>query len=137
MFGLGVMVEVGNRAVRGEPPSSAMMLGFGALALAANLACLALLWRYRAADANMSSNFECSRNDVIANLGVLAAAGGVALLHSPWPDLIVGSVIAVLFLRSAVRVLRQAWPQFRANPPIPPPAPTFQITPHRARSKVG
>jgi len=51
--------------------------GVGAVALAANLVCLALLWRYRAHDVNMSSTFECSRNNVIANLGVLAAAGGV------------------------------------------------------------
>jgi cation diffusion facilitator family transporter len=133
-FGVAVMVEVAVKAVNGAPPSSVLMLGFGALALAANLACLGLLWRYRAADVNMSSTFECSRNDVIANLGVLVAAAGVSLLHSPWPDLIVGSAIAVLFLRSAIRVLRQAWPEFRAEP-TPPPVPTFEITLRRTPSR--
>lgn len=64
----------------------------------------------------MSSTFECSRNDVIANVGVLVAAGGVALFRSPWPDIVIGLVIATLFLRSAHRVIAEAWPAFvRAN----------------------
>jgi len=130
LFGVAVMVEVAVKAATGVPPSSTLMLAFGGMALAANLVCLTLLWRYRTADVNMSSTFECSRNDVIANLGVLLAAGGVALLHSPWPDLLVGSAIALLFLRSSIRVLRQAWPEFRA---ARPPPPTFTISPHRAR----
>ncbi len=89
------------------------MLGIGGLVLAANLTCLAIPWRYGNQDLNMSSTFECSRNDVIANLGVLAAAGEVALFQSPWPDILVGLAIAVLFLRSAYRVLEEAWSAFR------------------------
>jgi cation diffusion facilitator family transporter len=131
LFGGGIAVEVAVRLLTGAPPSSGLMLAFGGLALCANVVCLSLLWRYRATDVNMSSTFECSRNDVIANVGVLAAAGGVALFHSPIPDLMVGSVIAALFLRSAIRVLRQAWPQFRATPQ-PPPIPSFTIAPRRA-----
>jgi cation diffusion facilitator family transporter len=136
LFGVGVLAEAAVKLATGATPSSTLMLAFGALALGANSVCLALLWRHRAADVNMSSTFECSRNDVIANLGVLAAAGGVALAHAPWPDVLVGAAIAVLFLRSAIRVLRQAWPQFRAPPPAPP-APAFVVTPHRARSRPG
>jgi Co/Zn/Cd efflux system component len=64
----------------------------------------------------MSSAFECSRNDVLANFGVLVAAAGVALLRSPWPDIIVGLLIAVLFLRSAVRVLARSLPLLRPAP---------------------
>ena len=63
----------------------------------------------------MSSTFECSRNVVIANLGVLLAASDVYFFSAPWPDVLVGGIIAVLFLRSAVRALREAWPQFRAG----------------------
>jgi cation diffusion facilitator family transporter len=114
VFGLGVLFEVSMKIASGVPPSSAMMLGFGTLALVVNLACLGLLWRYRQQDLNMSSTFECSRNDVIANLGVLIAAVGVAVANSPWPDIAVALVIAGLFLRSAFRVLSQAWPALRA-----------------------
>lgn len=113
LFGLGVLVQVAVKIQNGVPPSSQTMLWVGAIALAANLVCLSLLWRFRTKDLNMSSTFECSRNDVIANCGVLAAAGGVALLNSAWPDIVVGLVIAGLFLRSAYTVLSEAWPAFR------------------------
>lgn len=112
-LGLGVGVQIVMKILYGVPPSSTLMLIFGALALAANLVCLRLLWRFRADNVNLSSTFECSRNDVIANSGVIAAAGGVALFDSPWPDIAVAMVIAFLFLRSALRVTAEAWPQYR------------------------
>jgi cation diffusion facilitator family transporter len=110
----GIAVNVIAKIESGVPPSSTLMLAFGALALAANLACLRLLWRFRGHDVNMASTFECSRNDVLSNVGVLVAAGLVAWLRSPWPDIAIGSVIALLFLRSAWKVTREAAPQLRA-----------------------
>jgi len=113
-MGMAVAVNIAMKLATGVPPSSTIMLVFGALALLANLVCLRLLWRFRSQDVNMSSTFECSRNDVIANVGVLVAAGLVALTASPWPDVVVGAAIAFLFLRSAIRVIRDAAPQMRA-----------------------
>lgn len=69
VFGIAVIVEIADKLANGVPPSSGLMLAFGSAALVANLTCLALLWRFRAANVNMSSTFECSRNDVISNLG--------------------------------------------------------------------
>ena len=112
-LGLGVVYQIAVKVLYGVPPSSILMLVFGALALAANLYCLKLLWAFRADNVNLSSTFECSRNDVIANTGVIAAAGAVALFNSPWPDIAVAVVIAFLFLRSALRVTTEAWPQYR------------------------
>lgn len=132
LFGLLVIAEAVSKAVTNAAPASSLMLAFGALALAVNLGCLTLLWRLRGEDVNMASTFECSRNDVVANVGVLLAAAGVALLKSPWPDILVGLAIAALFLRSAARVLRSAWSEFRAPPA--PAAVTFTITPRRARA---
>lgn len=112
-LGLGVLVQIGMKIAYGVPPSSTLMVIFGALALIANLLCLRLLWRFRADNVNLSSTFECSRNDVVANSGVIVAAGGVALFASPWPDIVVAMVIAFLFLRSAYRVTAEAWPLYR------------------------
>ncbi|WP_031556263.1 cation transporter [Parvularcula oceani] len=109
LFGLGVLVEIGARITSGVPPSSLLMLAFGGLALAVNLTCLSLLWRFRAQDVNMSSTFECSRNDVVANVGVLIAAVAVGFTGSAWPDIVIAVLIAAVFLRSAVRVISQAW----------------------------
>jgi Co/Zn/Cd efflux system component len=56
----------------------------------------------------MTSTWLCSRNDLIANVAVLVAAAAVWQLDSVWPDVIVGVAIAVLFLRTARDVIRDA-----------------------------
>ena len=56
----------------------------------------------------MSSVWECSRNDIASNIGVIAAAVVVAFLEHGWPDLLVGVFLATLFLTSAIRVLLRA-----------------------------
>jgi hypothetical protein len=53
------------------------MSGFAAVALAANVACLLLLWKHRQEDLNMASVWE-SRNDIASNIAVLVAAAAVA-----------------------------------------------------------
>jgi len=83
------------------------------LALLANVTCLALLWKHREEDINMSSVWECSRNDIAANIAVFVAAGGVLLTHSGWPDILVGLALALLFLKSAAKVLKGAIVELR------------------------
>ncbi|MDH7640267.1 cation diffusion facilitator family transporter [Sphingomonas oryzagri] len=112
-FGIVIIAQSLLKISTGGAPSSTIMLAFSGIALAVNLACLALLWRFRNTNVNMSSTFECSRNDVVANLGVFVAGGLIAFTNSPWPDIVVGLAIAALFVRSAVRVLRSAWPVWR------------------------
>ncbi|MGH7307442.1 MAG: cation transporter [Candidatus Rokuibacteriota bacterium] len=107
-FGAGILVEVGIKLARGVTPSAGLMSGVGLLALAANASVLFFLWRHRADDVNMRSVWLCSRNDVIANAGVLLAALGVALTASAWPDIAIGLGIAALFVTSAVAVIRAA-----------------------------
>jgi Co/Zn/Cd efflux system component len=85
------------------------------IALAANGACLALLWKHRADDVNMSSVWECSRNDIESNIAVFLAAGAVWLTQSGWPDLVVGFALACLFLCSAVRVSASALRELRGG----------------------
>lgn len=120
IFGIAVLVEIIDKIVNGVPPSSTLMLAFGCAALMANLTCLALLWRLRSENVNMSSTFECSRNDVASNVGVLIAAGLVASTGAAWPDIVLGGVIAMNFLRSAWRVLAEAIPAWRnARPALP------------------
>lgn len=115
LLALGLVVNVVVKVSSGVPPSSGLMLAFGGAALVANLLCLALLSRFRAQDLNMASTFECSRNDVISNVGVLVAAGAVAAFASPWPDILIGAGMAVIIFRSSARVLIEAIPQLRAT----------------------
>jgi Co/Zn/Cd efflux system component len=81
---------------------------FGILSLIANSICLFLLWRHRYEDVNMSSVWECSRNDIASDLSVIVAAGGVWLLGSGWPDIIVALALVILLYRSAFRVISSA-----------------------------
>ncbi len=78
------------------------------LNLGANLVCLALLTPLRNDDVNMASVWECSRNDIFDGMAVILAAGAVWLLESGWPDLLIAGGLVVLFLRSALRVVRNA-----------------------------
>lgn len=114
-FGIAILVNVAVKIGSGIPPSSTLMFVFGGVALVANLFCLRLLWRYRSQDVNMASTVECSRNDVISNVGVLLAALAVAWFASPWPDILIGTAMALLFLRSALRVIGSAVPELRAG----------------------
>jgi Co/Zn/Cd efflux system component len=81
---------------------------FSLLGLAANSLCLFLLWRHRREDVNMSSVWECSRNDIASNLSVFVAAGAVWLTGSGWPDALVASGLLLLLMRSSVRVIAAA-----------------------------
>ena len=77
--------------------------------LAANLVCLWLLTPHRHSDINMSSVWECSRNDIFDGVAVILASLCVWLLESAWPDILVATALLILFTRSAIRVLRGAW----------------------------
>lgn len=105
-FGLFVLGQALYRLIVPHVPAFEVIGLIGILALAANSLCLLLLWRHRREDINMHSVWLCSRNDIIANVSVLFAAAGVALFHSGWPDILVGLALAVLFLRSALYVLK-------------------------------
>ena len=76
--------------------------------LAANSVCLFLLTRHREDDVNMSSVWECSRNDIASNISVFLAAGAVWFTQSGWPDIIIALCLVGLFLRSAIRVFTSA-----------------------------
>ena len=115
-FGVGVLIEVGHKLATGGVPTPGLMSAVGFIALGANTVCLILLSRHRADDINMRSAWLCSRNDVIANAGVLLAAEAVAFTGSAWPDILVGLAIAMMFGSSAIRVIRDAREHLKAIP---------------------
>lgn len=105
---LAVAWQIGWRVAHPGVPIVETMGVASILNLAANAACLYLLAPYRSGDVNMSSAWECSRNDVFEGVAVILTTVAVYLLESGWPDVIVALVLLVVFLRSAVRVLGNA-----------------------------
>lgn len=103
---LGALAEVVRRFLYGSEPVSALMMGMGLTALAANVCSLMLIARKRDRGAHMQASYIFSANDVIANLGVIVAGALVAFSGSRLPDLIVGTVIGLIVLHGARRILR-------------------------------
>ena len=103
-----VVAQIVHRLVSPVLPSYEVMSIFSLAGLAANAVCLALLWRHRQEDINMSSVFECSRNDIASNLAVILAAIGVWAFNSGLPDIIIASFLAALLLNSSARVIKAA-----------------------------
>ncbi|HSC28554.1 MAG TPA: cation transporter [Vicinamibacterales bacterium] len=117
LFGVAILLEAAVKLAGGGVPAAEVIGSIGILALAANSAVLIFLSRHRADDLNMRSVWLCSRNDVIANVAVLAAAAGVGLTGAGWPDIAVGVAIALLFGSSAVSVLRAGARRLREGAP--------------------
>ncbi len=115
VFGVFVLMQAIYKLFFPYVPAFAAIGAIGLLALGANSLCLFLLWRHRADDINMSSVWLCSRNDIIANISVLFAAGGVWLTHSSWPDILVGVALSALFLQSSLSVLCGAITELHAT----------------------
>lgn len=95
-------------------PVFEVMGAFSLLGLLANSICLFLLWRHRHEDVNMSSVWECSRNDIASNISVFIAATAVWFTGSGWPDILVALALVWLLMRSAMRVISSALTELRA-----------------------
>ena len=105
LFGLFVFGQVVYKLLSPQLPVVEQLRAIGALALAANGVCFAVLWRHRAEDINMRSVWLCSRNDLVANTSVSSAAVAARITLSPWPDIAVGTFICAIFLRWGFEVL--------------------------------
>lgn len=104
-----VGMQIVQHLIYSSSPVFTLMGGFSLAGLLANGCCLWLLTRHRHDDINMSSVWECSRNDLLSNASVLLAAGMVWLMQANWPDLLIASILVVILLRSSFRVMSNAW----------------------------
>lgn len=116
-FGLGVLMEAFSKIFLDILPAASTIGWIGGLALFANSICLLLLLKHRKDDLNMKSIFLCSRNDIIANTGVIVASFSVSYFQSKWPDIIVGGIIASLFLSAAFSIIRESFLELEKTKP--------------------
>ncbi|WP_420802923.1 cation transporter [Pseudomonas mandelii] len=105
VLALGVLVEVARRFLYGSEPESMLMMGIGAVALVANVSCLLMIYGHREGGAHMKASWIFSANDVLANIGVIAAGALVAWTGSSYPDLVIGTVVGLIVLNGARRIL--------------------------------
>lgn len=103
-----VLLDVIRKFISGSAPESALMIGIGFIALVANTLCLWLLAKHRKGEVHMRASWIFSKNDVIANLGVIIAGLLVTFTKSQLPDLIIGLAITIFVLRGGIQILQEA-----------------------------
>lgn len=108
ILGLLVLVDIVRRIIVGSEPVSALMMGMGVIALVANITCLILIAKHREGEVHMRASWIFSKNDVIANLGVILAGGLVAWSGSRLPDLVIGLLVAMIVIRGGFLILQDA-----------------------------
>jgi Co/Zn/Cd efflux system component len=102
------------------PPSPLALSLAGAGAIAVNLSCAIMLARYRQHSGSLTrAAFLSARNDVLANLAIIAAGVVTAFTRSAWPDLVVGLGIALMNADAAKKVYQLARKEQRATVPCP------------------
>ncbi len=116
VLGLGVLGTALWRTLHAVAPEAGIMGGTGAAALAVNVAAALVLLRFRErSGSGARAIWLFSRNDALANVGVIIAAGFVAWLESGWPDLLAAAIIATLFLHSARSIIQEARTELRTS----------------------
>ena len=108
ILGLMVIIDVLRRYFYGSEPDSSLMIVVGMVALVANLICLKLLSRHRDGEVHMRASWIFSKNDVIANIGIILSGIIVYWSGQSLPDLIIGLVISLIVIRGGVEILRDA-----------------------------
>lgn len=105
---VGVAAEIARRLIWGSEPEPLFMIGVSVVALIANVLCLSLISRHRDGEIHMRASWIFSRNDVIANMGVIFAGILVHVLESRLPDLLIGFFIVLVVLWGGLAILSAA-----------------------------
>ncbi|MGR9072198.1 MAG: cation transporter [Gammaproteobacteria bacterium] len=114
-LGAGAGIQVVRKLIFGSEPEPALMIAIGILALLVNLACLALISRHREGEAHMRASWIFSKNDVLANLGVVTAGFLVRLTGSNLPDLAIGLLISAIVIKGGLQIIGETRALFAAT----------------------
>lgn len=106
ILGVSVLVDVIRRLLWGSEPVSFLMIVVGAAALIANVFSLTLISKHKEGEIHMRASWIFSKNDVIANIGIIISGGLVYLLGSRFPDLIIGFIISLVVIRGGINILK-------------------------------
>jgi Co/Zn/Cd efflux system component len=87
-------------------PNFQTMILISALALIANAISLYILHKGKSNEVHMKASMIFTSNDIIINVGVIMAGLLVNWLDSGYPDLIIGTIVFLIVVRGAFRILK-------------------------------
>ena len=100
-------IEVVRRFIGFEGlPDFQTMIIVSIFALIGNVASLIILQKTKSKEAHVQASMIFTSNDVIINLGVIVAGLLVNWLNSNKPDLIIGTIVFLLVVQGALRILK-------------------------------
>lgn len=107
--GLATLWTAWRKFMTPVPPDPLALSVAGGGALAVNLSCALLLSRFRGHSGSLTrAAFLSARNDVLANVAIVAAGFATAYARAAWPDLVVGLGIALMNAGAAKEVYEAA-----------------------------
>jgi Co/Zn/Cd efflux system component len=105
LAGFGVFEVLRRFLGAGDEPDFTLMIAISLIALAGNVAALLVLRRAQSQDVHMKASWIFTSNDVLVNIGVIAAGILVFVTGSKLPDLLVGAAVFCLVGVGAFRIL--------------------------------
>ena len=109
-------LAVVQKLLHPAPPAAPELGGVAFGALAVNLGCAFALARFRRDPGSLAkAAILTSRNDALANIAMIIAAGLTALTLSYWPDLAVGAWVFAMNADAAFNVFRSARSELAAT----------------------
>lgn len=108
ILGVFVLIDITRRVILGSEPESLLMMSVGIIALIANMICLRLISKHKTGEVHMRASWVFSKNDVIANMGIIIGGVLVYLFDSPLPDFIVGFAISMLVIYGGIHIIKDA-----------------------------
>lgn len=103
---LGFLEVIRRFVGYGEIPVFQTMIIVSVLALVGNGISLYLIYKAKSEEAHMKASWIFTSNDIIVNLGVILAGVLVYATNSRYPDLIIGSIVFLVVIRGAIRILK-------------------------------
>ena len=105
-FGLWAFYHVYLGLIGESQLSGGIISIVGVMSLIGNSTVALIMYRHQHKDINFMSAFICCRNDAIASAGIILAGLLVVYTRSFWPDIIIGTAIAVIVCNGGIKIIR-------------------------------
>ena len=106
VFGLWAFYHAYLGLIGKSQLSGGVVTTVGMISLVGNSIVALMMHQHHHKDLNFKSAFICCRNDAIASFGIILAGILVMMTGTIWPDIIIGSIIAIIVSFGGIKIIR-------------------------------